>query len=178
VGIITAKFAELREIKEGLFIVFFDGIRTQGIAGELEYAFETFSEYAMRIEDAVGEPRISIHGISTAELLKSDQLNKISELFRRLFVPMGILLLTLMAVPLAQVSPRGGVYGNLLTAFLIYFSFSNFQQVSLSWMVKGEIPIWLGFSGIYLLSLLVVIFLLVRLYGVDWAVISLTRKKV
>lgn len=177
IGVITSDAAELREIEEGLFIVFLNGKRTQGVPGELDYVFETFVEYAMRIEDAVGTQRVSIHGVSSEKLLYSKKLENISELFRRLFVPIGMFLLTLMAVPLAQVSPRGGVYGNLLTAFLIYFSFSNFQKISLSWMVKKEIPIWLGFSGIYLLSFLVVIFLLVRLYGTPWVVMSLTRKR-
>jgi lipopolysaccharide export system permease protein len=178
IGIITADVAELREIKEGLFIVFINGSRTEGIPGALDYVFETFSEYAMRIEDARGEQKISIHGISTAKLLQSDKLADISELFRRLSVPIGMFLLSLMAVPLAQISPRGGVYGNLLTAFLIYFSFSNFQQVNLSWMVRGGIPIWLGFSGVYLLSLLVIIFMLIRLYGVSWVWVNLTQKLV
>ena len=176
IGIITSESAELREIEGGLFIVFLNGKRAQGVPGELDYAFETFSEYAMRIDDASGEKRVSIHGMRSGELLKLGKLEEMSELFRRLFVPIGMFLLTLMAVPLAQISPRGGVYGNLLTAFLIYFSFSNFQQVSLSWMVNKEIPVWLGFSGIYLLAFLVVIFLIVRLYGLSWVVMGLTRK--
>ncbi len=178
IGIITSDEAELREIKEGLFIVFLNGKRTEGVPGELGYVFETFSEYAMRIEDAVGEQKVTLHGMSSERLILSNEIEKISELFRRLFVPIGMFLLTLMAVPLAQISPRGGVYGNLLTAFLIYFSFSNFQKISLSWMVKQEIPVWLGFSGIYLLSFLVIIFLLIRLYGVSWVVLRFTRRSV
>ncbi|MDC9727790.1 MAG: LPS export ABC transporter permease LptF [Methyloprofundus sp.] len=177
IGIITSESAELRELDDGLFIVFLNGKRVQGVPGELNYALERFSEYAMRIDAAPGKQRVSIHGVSSEKLFQSDKLDHISELFRRLFTPMGILLLTLMAVPLAQISPRGGVYGNLLSAFLIYFSFSNFQQVNLSWMVKGDISVWLGFSGVYLLAFLMVTVLLVRLYGVPWVVMSLTRKR-
>lgn len=178
VGIITANSAELREVDEGLFLVFLEGKRVQGEPGQLDYAFETFSEYAMRIEDAAGQARISIHGLGTQTLLQSDKLEEISELFRRLFVPIAIFILTLMAVPLAQISPRGGVYGNVLTAFLIYFSFSNFQQVILSWMVKGEIPVWLGFWGIYLVSALLVVFLIIRLYGLPWIILCLRGKAI
>jgi len=173
VGIITADAAEFRETPNGLFIVFLQGQRVQGKVGERDYAFETFAEYAMRIETVTGDLIISQKGLSTAYLLSSKDLKHVRELFRRLAVPMGIIFLTVMAVPLAQVSPRGGVYGNMLTAFLIFFSFSNFEKVSTSWMVQGEIPVWLGFSAVYLLSSLMIIGLLLRLYGLRWLLLNI-----
>jgi len=173
IGILTAEYAEIRHIKEDLYIVFLNGERAQGVAGEVDYVFEAFSEYGMRLEDNSGIMVNSIEGIATERLLITRDLNELRELHHRLSVPISILVLTLMAVPLAQVSPRSGVYGNLIAAFLIYFSFANFEKVSGSWMVKGEIPVWLGFWGVYIFAGALIVFLLVRLYGFTWVMIRL-----
>ncbi len=149
IGILTAAQAQVREIKGGLYIVFLNGERALGNAGDVDFVFEGFSQYGMRLEEPDEMKVDSIEGIATQKLLEAQDLNELRELQHRLSVPMSILVLTIMAVPLAQVSPRSGVYGNLVAAFLIYFSFANFEKVSGSWMVKGEIPVWLGFWSVY-----------------------------
>jgi lipopolysaccharide export system permease protein len=69
---------------------------------------------------------------------------------------------------LAQISPRGGVYGNMLAGFLIYFSYGNFVSISQSWVTTATIPPWLGLMGVNGLLLLTGVFLLARLYGWLW----------
>ncbi len=173
IGILTAEQAEIRQIKSDLFIVFKNGERVQGVVGEADFVFESFSQYGMRLEDNDEIMPNSIEGIATEQLLKTKNLNELRELHHRLSVPLSILVLTIMAVPLAQVSPRSGVYGNLIAAFLIYFSFANFEKVSGSWMVKGEISVWLGFWGVYLFACALIVFLLLRLYGLGWVIMRL-----
>ena len=63
-----------------------------------------------------------------------------AELQRRFSIPLGMLLLSFIAVPLAQIAPRGGVYGNMLVGFLIYFSYGNLLRVSQSWVINETIP--------------------------------------
>jgi len=173
IGVLTAEYAEVREIEGDLFIVFLNGERVEGEAGHEDFVFEDFAEYGMRLEDSSDIQVSSIEGIETEKLLETKDINELRELHHRLSVPISILVLTLMAVPLAQVSPRSGVYGNLVAAFLIYFSFANFEKVAGSWMVKGEIPVWLGFWGVYFLAGGLIIFLLVRLYGLAWVIMRL-----
>ncbi len=172
-GILTAEKAEIRQIKGDLFIVFMNGERVQGRAGDVDFVFEAFSQYGMRLEDSSEIKVNSIEGIATQQLINTKDLNELRELYHRLSVPLSILILTVMAVPLAQVSPRSGIYGNLIAAFLIYFSFANFEKVSGSWMVKGEIPAWLGFWGAYFFACALIVFLLVRLYGLAWVIMKL-----
>ncbi|MCF7971298.1 MAG: LPS export ABC transporter permease LptF [Methylococcaceae bacterium] len=172
-GIVTAETAEVRIIDGALYIVFINGERVQGKAGEMDFIFETFGEYAMRLEASVGAKESEREGIETGVLLQTQNLDELRELYRRLSIPLSIIVLTVMAVPLAQVSPRSGVYGNLVTAFLIYFSFANFEKVSASWMVEGEISTWLGFWGVYMLASVFIVFLLVRLYGLAWVLMKL-----
>ena len=176
VGIVTAEKAEVRAINNDLYIVFINGERVQGNAGEVDYILETFAEYAMRLDSNTGIQENPITGINTSTLLQTRDLNELSELHHRLSVPFSIIVLAIMAVPLAQVSPRSGVYGNLAAAFLIYFSFANFEKVSGSWMVNGEIPVWLGFWGVYFLAAFLIVILLVRLYGLAWVISQLKGK--
>jgi lipopolysaccharide export system permease protein len=87
-----------------------------------------------------------------------------------------MLLLSFIAVPLAQISPRGGVYSNMLVGFLIYFSYGNLIRVSQSWVMNETIPPWLGGSGVNVLLLLIGGFLVARLYGWRWLVMKVRGK--
>jgi len=77
---------------------------------------------------------------------------------------------------LAQISPRGGVYGNMLIGFLIYFSYGNLVHVSQSWVIKQTIQPWLGAVGVNLLLLLIGSFLLARFYGWRWLLNTIKSK--
>ncbi len=175
-SVVTSKTAELRDIKGGLYIVFFEGERVQGKAGQMDFIFEYFDEYALRIEDATGERSHGIRSRLSQDLMAELNLHNLREIHRRLSIPLGILVLVIMAVPLAQTQPRGGAYGNMLMAFLVYFSFSNFESVSGSWMLRGEVSIWQGFSGVYILSLMLIGVLLLKLYGLKWVLLTLTGR--
>lgn len=178
VGIVTAEKAEVRNINNDLYIVFINGERVQGNAGTVDFVLESFTEYGMRLDSGDGGIQVDpINGIATSKLLQTQNLEELSELHHRLSVPFSIIVLAIMAVPLAQVSPRSGVYGNLAAAFLIYFSFANFEKVSSSWMVRGEISAWLGFWSVYFLAALIIVILLVRLYSLSWILMQLKGKR-
>ncbi|MGR8998712.1 MAG: LPS export ABC transporter permease LptF [Gammaproteobacteria bacterium] len=178
VGIINAETARFQDLPAGRFIIFEQGERVQGQPGNLDYVIEEFIEYAVRIEDkrAVTYNKPNRQAISADLLWASREAPYIAELQRRLSIPSGILLLSFVAVPLAQISPRGGVYGNMLLGFLIYFSYGNLIRVSQSWVIKETIPAWLGGFGVNFLLLLIGGFLLARLYGWQWLIIKIKEK--
>ncbi|MFZ2169044.1 MAG: LPS export ABC transporter permease LptF [Methylococcaceae bacterium] len=178
VGIINAKTARFQNFPAGRFIIFEDGERVQGQPGTLNYVIEQFVEYAVRIEDkrAVTYDKPNRQAIAIALLWASHETPDIAELQRRLSIPSGILLLSFVAIPLAQISPRGGVYGNMLVGFLIYFSYGNLIRVSQSWVIKETIPDWLGGFGVNFLLLLIGGFLLARLYGWQWLIMKVKEK--
>jgi lipopolysaccharide export system permease protein len=178
VGIINAKKARFQDLPAGRFIIFEDGERVQGQPGTLNYVVEQFIEYAVRIEDkrAVTYNKPNRQAIAIDLLWASREPPDIAELQRRLSIPSGILLLSFVAVPLAQISPRGGVYGNMLAGFLIYFSYGNLIRVSQSWVIKEIIPEWLGGFGVNFLLLLIGGVLLARLYGWQWLIMKVKEK--
>ncbi|HEY5141813.1 MAG TPA: LPS export ABC transporter permease LptF [Methylococcales bacterium] len=176
VSIINAEAARMKDLPDGRYIFFENGERVQGQPGTLNYVIEQFVEYAVRIEAKVSAATFNRQALPVDLLWGSDVKNYIAELQRRLTVPLGVLLLSFIAVPLAQIAPRGGVYGNMLVGFLIYFTYGNLIRVSQSWVMSGTIPPWLGGSGVNVLLLLIGGFLVARLYGWQWLIMKVRRK--
>jgi lipopolysaccharide export system permease protein len=176
IGIINAKVGRLEDLPSGRYIILEQGERVQGQPGALNYILEQFDEYAVRIDTKVAAASFIQESVPIELLLKSTASRDIAEVQRRFFIPLGIVLLSFIAVPLAQLSPRGGVYGNMLVGFLIYFSYGNLVNISKSWIIKESIPVWLGAVGVNLLLLLIGCVLLARLYGWQWLLTTIKEK--
>ena len=176
VGIINAEAAQLKDLPDGRYIIFENGERVQGQPGTLNYVIEQFAEYAVRIETKVPvAAKFNRQALPVDILWGSGVAHNTAELQRRFSIPLGALLLSFIAVPLAQIAPRGGIYGNVLVGFLIYFSYGNLIRVSHSWVMNETIPAWLGGSGVNVLLLLIGGFLLARLYGWQWLIMKVRR---
>jgi lipopolysaccharide export system permease protein len=168
-GIINSEHARVQDLPDGKYIIFENGEHIQGKAGELNYTIENFTEYAVRMEEKSSLLKKNTkESIPSSQLWNSDIPIDIAELQRRISIPIGVILLTFIAVPLAQLSPRGGVYGNMLVGFLIYFIYGNLGHVSQVWVIKQTVPNWLAGIGIHVFLLTVGSILLARLYGWQW----------
>ncbi len=174
--IVNAESARMKDLPDGRFVIFEQGRRTQGQPGALNYVIEEFVEYAVRVEDKISEVAYPREAVASQLLWHSTLRRDVAELQRRYSIPVGIVLLSFLAVPLAQISPRGGVYGNMLAGFLIYFSYGNLASVSQSWVITETIPAWLGLIGVNLLLSLMGLILLARAYGWQWLVMKLKDK--
>jgi lipopolysaccharide export system permease protein len=167
-NIINAKHGRLKELPSGKYVVLEKGERSQGTPGTGDFILETFNEYAVRIDKKTTPVDYDLEAIETQKLLNSDKISDRVELQRRLSAPLGVLFLSFLAVPLAKLSPRGGVYGSLIFAFLIYFIYGNINQINYSWVLHEFIPIWFGYIWVYLFLSLLGIGMLIRLYGWAW----------
>ena len=175
-GVVTADSGRMENLPGGLYMILENGRRIQGKPGEKNYSIEEFKEYGVRLDEQNSVLTIDVEGMASYELWLSGDVKDVAEFLRRMFIPAGVIFLSFLAVPLAQVSPRGGVYGNMLIAFLIYFSYGNLVRVSQSWVVKEKIPVWLGGVWVYLVVLLVAGGLLVRLYGTTFVWMKIKEK--
>ena len=179
-GVTVAESGYLKETETGShFVVLNQGIRYQGTPGRVDYIISEFDEYAVKIDadpdnDANVIKREST--IPTAQLLKSKTPKELAELQRRLAVPMGVLMLGLLAIPISRVAPRGGVYGNVVTAFLIFVVYFNLQSVSQGLLINGKAPLWLAYSGVYLLMLALIAFNLIKSIGLRWCWLVFTGR--
>lgn len=165
VSIFNAESGNLENRPGGLYLILENGRRTQGNPGQADYVIEEFAEYAVRLEEKETVLNYDHESIATGKLLGSTEVPDIAELQRRFSIPAGVFVLSLLAVPLAQTAPRGGVYGNVLVAFLIYFTYGNFIRVSHSWVIKGHIPLWFGAVWVHVLLMILAFVLLMRLFG-------------
>ena len=176
-SIINAEAAQFDDRPEGRYLVFEQGEQIKGLPGTLNYVIEQFDEYAVRIDTKASEAILHRQSLPAEVLWGSNLQSYVAELQRRFAIPLGVLLLSFIAVPLAQLSPRGGVYGNVFMGFLIYFTYGNLLRVSEGLVINQAIPNWLGGVGVDLLLLIVGGVLLARLYGWQWLLLKVTGRE-
>lgn len=169
-GVVVAESGYLKTTETGEhFVVLEHGQRYQGTPGQADFIISEFDEYAVKIDTAdTEEAALKREAAPSADLWRSKTPRELAELQRRFAIPLGILVLSLLAVPLAKIAPRAGVYGNVSAAFLIYLTYENLQRVSQGLLMTERIPLWLSYSGVYVVMLAVALFLLVRVSGRTW----------
>jgi lipopolysaccharide export system permease protein len=62
-----------------------------------------------------------------------------------------VLVLALVAVPLAALRPREGRYARVAVAILVYFVYSNLVSAAQIWIEKGHVPPIVGSWWVHLL---------------------------
>ncbi|KAF3982220.1 MAG: LPS export ABC transporter permease LptF [Methylococcales symbiont of Hymedesmia sp. n. MRB-2018] len=167
-GVATAKYGRIKNLPEGVYLALEKGERIQGIPGTKNFIIENFDEYAVRIKERASTLRQKRHAIPSDQLWASEKLEDVAEIQKRLSIPLAVLFLSFLAIPLAKLSPRGGVYNSLAVAFAIYFIFGNLRRINHSWVVNEIIPVWAGYFWIYFILVLLGGILLIRLYGIKW----------
>lgn len=146
-GLVTARDAyQTTDPETGeRYVILTDGHRYEGMPGRLDYSIGSFDEYAVRVPtiEAV-RFRMPESAKSWQDLLSSSNPRDRAEFHYRLSVPMALVAFAVLAVPLARSPPRAGIYGRLIFAILLYFTFLNLQQVAERWLGSGVVPEWLG----------------------------------
>ena len=169
-GVVIAERGRLHKAENGdNFVVLNNGRRYQGVPGKADYVISQFDEYAVRIS---GPEEVSAtlrrESTDSMVLLLSQTPKELAEFQKRVGIPLGVLALTLLALPLARVSPRQGPYGNVFSAFLIYIIYENAQKISQGMVISEKIPPWASYAGIYGLLLLMTLALFLRNLGPRW----------
>lgn len=177
-GVVTSASGYLKETGDGeQFIVLENGVRYEGAPGGGAFVITEFDEYAVRIqekEDGGLSDSDRRSSQASESLLASGQPKDIAEFQKRLAIPLGIVALTCLAVPLSRLAPRGGVYGNLFAAFLIYLAYENAQRVSQGLLISAKIAPVLSYVLVYGLMGLAMFAMLVHELGWYWVKQCLT----
>lgn len=130
----------------GRAVVLENGTRTDGSPGQLDYGVLDFDRLTFFVNGDEGQQqgRRRRAATPTSVLLASMDIADRAEIGHRLAAAVGVLSLTLLAIPLTQLSPRRRGSGRLALAFLAYFAFFNGQRLAEEWMTSGVTPEWLG----------------------------------
>ena len=95
--------------------------------------------------------------LPTTALIDSGAPGHFAELQRRISAAASIVVLGMLAVPLARTSPREGRYGKLFLAVVVYFIYSNaisiLEHLVERGMVPGSVGVWPAHAAMALVVL-------------------------
>lgn len=143
------------------YLVLDKGYRVEGIPGQHDYQITYFEEYGSRLEDSKPldtEPKTD--AISTQDLLDSDDLELQATLQWRLSIPLLVLVVTLLAVPLARTNNRQGRFGKLLPAIVLYFTYLVSLNAMRGAIESGSVPVSVTMLPVHFVYLSLAIVLL------------------
>ncbi|MEE2766492.1 MAG: LPS export ABC transporter permease LptF [Pseudomonadota bacterium] len=156
------------------FVVLVEGRRYLGKLGMADYEISEFDEYAVSIDEPKkGIPSLSRDATPSLVLWHSDNGHDRAELEKRLSIPLGILLLAVLAVPLSNTAPRSGVYGNIVVAFLVYLLYKNLLSIARNLLVNDSVPLYLGSWWVYVVMIGIGLGFTIRHLGVEWCLFVL-----
>jgi lipopolysaccharide export system permease protein len=168
--VVIADSGRLHQAENGdNFVILYNGQRYQGQPGDTKYTISQFDEYGVRIsgpEEA--SDAVKREAKPTVELLRSATPKELAEFQKRIGIPLGVLALSILAVPLAKVSPRQGPYGSVFYAFIIYIVYENTQKITQGLLMSGKLPPWEAYVLIYGLLLLMTCGLFLKNLGPRW----------
>ena len=110
--------------------------------------FKSISQFIF--QDSIINNNSSIDSISTKVLFNSTNIKDQVELQWRLSFPFTILVSTLIALVLCQVSPHQNRYSKITIALFNFIIYFNFLSLSKSWTNQGILPVWIGLWWVHL----------------------------
>jgi len=143
-----------------------NGYRYAGEPGRADYEILHFDTLVTRVApppmlDLGSKRKIRETGL----LIGSGDVEDQAELQWRIAAPLTVLLLALMAVPLAHTSPRAGRYGKMVLGILAYLVYSNLLALAQAWVAKGYVPAGVGMWWVHGLAAVAAFWLIANRLG-------------
>lgn len=145
------------------FLQMQNGRRYQGKRGTAEFSTTEFEKYAIRIEaKEAKESPPSTQSTSSIALLNSTSNNHKAELQWRFAIPISAFILSLLAIPLSALDPRGGRSANFVLALIIYIIYNNLLSIFQAWVTQGKISALVGLWPVHAFFLLLTLYMFYR----------------
>ena len=147
-----------------LFLVVGPGERYEGEAGKNNYKIIDFEQHGILIENK-NKPAESVprsRDKTPAQLWASGDIKDRVELHWRIAIPVTLLMMALLAVPLAYIAPRKGRFGKVGYALLVFVVYMNLIALTRAQLENGTLPIALNFWWVHLLFAILTLALLYR----------------
>ncbi len=140
-----------------------NGRITEGGTDKLDFGQMRFSRNDLRLPDPEQRTRSDkLEARPTANLLFSRDPAEATELQWRITPSLVVIVLGLLAIPLAHSAPREGRGGRALLGILAYIVYGNALYTCRNFMTKGDFPTLPGLWWIHLVMLLVAVIWLQR----------------
>ena len=136
------------------YLVLENGSQYQGSPGNNEFNTMVFERYFMELKTAAKKVNITkIKAKPTYELLNDFTIQNQGELQWRIAAPISVVLLVLLALPLARVPPRQGKFARLLPGLMIYIGYMILLITVRNAMDDSALSPFIGTWWIHLLLL-------------------------
>ncbi len=163
INIVTAADGELYHESDGIarFLGLNDGFRVEGVIGQDDFRLMRYQRNDIKLSDNSNDttPDSVKRSATTSDLLRSNDLVQRTELQWRMVAPLSVIVLGLLALPLAKSSPREPRYARLLIALLAWFVYYNCLAIWRSRLSQGVTDPRAGFWIILLPTLVIAIYL-------------------
>ena len=137
------------------YLILEDGMVTDVAPGQLDLRVLNFVRNDLRLPEPEFRKRKSakINSISSAELLEDGNVESIAELQWRLSPAITVIILGLLAIPLAHSEPREGRGFRIVLGILVYILYGNLLYLCRSWVIDGILPTYIGMWWVHLVFL-------------------------
>jgi len=158
-----AAYQVVRPESGARYMVLENGWRYAGLPGDAVFSVTRFERHAVRIEAQFrGAVAAGRKMIATMALIGSAAPGHFAELQRRISTAVSIVVLGMLAVPLARTTPREGRFGKLFLAIVVYFIYTNAISIAENLVERGMVPDLVGAWPVHAAMALVVLVLLVN----------------
>jgi len=158
------------------YMIIEDGYRYAGRPGDADFVITRFKRHAVRLDEGDTAGYLKAESIPTAELLGSNDPRLLAELQWRISLPLSVLILGLLAVPLARTSPRQGRFAKLFSAVLVYFVYNNALGVARKLVERGDLSPLIGLWPVHAVVVAVAVALLWRHSRGRWDLFGFLRR--
>ena len=140
-----------------------DGQITAGVPGQLDFGVIRFARNDLRLprlDQPTREKRIEAR--PSRELLFADSAEESAEIQFRISPAIAVVILGLLAIPLAHSAPREGRSGRIVLGVLAYAVYANVLYLCRGWVASGALPASLGLWWVHVVIFCVAFFWLHR----------------
>jgi lipopolysaccharide export system permease protein len=133
------------------FLTLENGQITEGGSESLDFGIIRFSRNDLRVPEPERKSRApEIESRPSSELFRSAEVNERAEFQWRISPALAIIILGILAIPLAHSRPREGRGGRVILGILLYVVYANLLYMSRSWVADGVLPLTAGMWWVHL----------------------------
>jgi len=125
--------------------------------GQLDLRVLSFARNDLRLPEPESRKRkkTKLDAKPSTELLNDGSVESIAELQWRLSPAITVIVLGLLAIPLAHSEPREGRGIRIVLGILVYVFYGNLLYLCRSWVADGILPVYLGMWWVHVVFLIV-----------------------
>jgi lipopolysaccharide export system permease protein len=164
INVITAADGELYHDANGVerYLGLNDGFRVEGLLGQDNFRLMRYQRNDIKMQDSDSDSTADSvkRSAPTSVLLESTDVVQRAELQWRLAAPISVLVLVMLAMPLAKSSPREPRYARLLIALLAWFIYYNLLAIGRARISQGVWDPRIGFWWVEIPTAIIGLYLL------------------